>query len=153
METLGWIDRIKDYFWHIALPVFASVISGFATLTLLTKNSFLDEISKQYVMTAKAKGLKPSEILYRHVFRNAMLLIISSFPAAFIGIFFTNALLIEVIFSLNGLGLLGFEAINQRDYPVVFSTLYIFTLLSLIVALITDLTYTWVDPRIDFERR
>lgn len=152
-ETLGWADKITDYFWHIALPVTANVISGFATLTLLTKNSFLDEIGKQYVMTAKAKGLTSSEVLYRHVFRNAMLLIISGFPAAFIAIFFTGSLLIEVIFSLNGLGLLGFEAINQRDYPVVFSTLYIFTLLGLIMALITDLTYTWVDPRIDFESR
>ncbi|MBK8972780.1 MAG: microcin C ABC transporter permease YejB [Hahellaceae bacterium] len=152
-ETLSWADKITDYFWHIALPVTANVISGFATLTLLTKNSFLDEIGKQYVMTAKAKGLTPSEVLYRHVFRNAMLLIISGFPAAFIAIFFTGSLLIEVIFSLNGLGLLGFEAINQRDYPVVFSTLYIFTLLGLIMALITDLTYTWVDPRIDFESR
>jgi microcin C transport system permease protein len=152
-DELSWPNRIVDYFWHIALPVIANVISGFATLTLLTKNSFLDEIGKQYVMTARAKGLTDREVLYGHVFRNAMLIIISGFPAAFISIFFTGALLIEVIFSLNGLGLLGYEAINQRDYPVVFSTLYVFTLLGLLMALITDLTYTWVDPRIDFEKR
>ena len=152
-SELSVVDKILDYAWHMALPVIASVIGGFAALTLLTKNSFLDEINKQYVMTAKAKGLTNREVLYRHVFRNAMLIIISGFPAAFISIFFTGSLLIEVIFSLEGIGLLGFEAITQRDYPVVFSTLYIFTLLGLVMALITDLTYTWVDPRIDFESR
>lgn len=152
-HELSTIDKIIDYAWHMALPVTATVIGGFASLTLLTKNSFLDEINKQYVMTAKAKGLTDTEVLYKHVFRNAMLIIISGFPAAFISIFFTGSLLIEVIFSLEGIGLLGFEAITQRDYPLVFSTLYIFTLLGLVMALITDLTYTWVDPRIDFDKR
>ncbi|AZZ91782.1 microcin C ABC transporter permease YejB [Hahella sp. KA22] len=152
-DTLSWPDKILDYFWHMALPITANVIGGFATLTLLTKNSFLDEINKQYVMTAKAKGLTQSRVLYKHVFRNAMLIVISGFPAAFVSIFFTGALLIEVIFSLEGLGLLGFEAIMQRDYPIVFSTLYVFTLIGLLISLLTDLTYTWVDPRIDFEKR
>ena len=152
-SELSVMDKIIDYAWHMALPVTATVVGGFAALTLLTKNSFLDEINKQYVMTAKAKGLTDREVLYKHVFRNAMLIIISGFPAAFISIFFTGSLLIEVIFSLEGIGLLGFEAITQRDYPVVFSTLYIFTLLGLVMALITDLTYTWVDPRIDFDSR
>ncbi len=152
-NELSWPDRIIDYFWHITLPVTANVISGFATLTLLTRNAFLDEIGKQYVITARAKGLSNREVLYGHVFRNAMLLIIAGFPAAFISIFFTGSLLIEVIFSLNGIGLLGFEAITQRDYPVVFGTLYVFTLLGLLMAVVTDLTYTWVDPRIDFEKR
>jgi len=152
-SELSTFEKVKDYAWHMTLPVLANVIGGFATLALLTKNSFLDEIGKQYVITAKAKGLSSSDVLYKHVFRNAMLIIISGFPAVFIAIFFTGSLLIEVIFSLEGLGLLGFEAITQRDYPVVFSTLYIFTLLSLIMALITDLTYTWIDPRIDFESR
>lgn len=152
-HELSAIDKIIDYAWHMALPITATVIGGFASLTLLTKNSFLDEINKQYVMTAKAKGLTDTEVLYKHVFRNAMLIIISGFPAAFISIFFTGSLLIEVIFSLEGIGLLGFEAITQRDYPLVFSTLYIFTLLGLVMALITDLTYTWVDPRIDFDKR
>ncbi|ABC29323.1 ABC-type uncharacterized transport system, permease component [Hahella chejuensis KCTC 2396] len=152
-DSLSWPDKILDYFWHITLPVLAMVISGFATLTLLTKNSFLDEINKQYVMTAKAKGLTQREVLYKHIFRNAMLIIISGFPGAFIRIFFTGSIIIEVIFSLEGIGLLGFEAITQRDYPIVFSTLYIFTLLGLLISLISDLTYTWVDPRIDFEKR
>lgn len=152
-DQLSTVDKIIDYAWHMALPVTATVIGGFASLTLLTKNSFLDEINKQYVMTAKAKGLTDTQVLYKHVFRNAMLIIISGFPAAFISIFFTGSLLIEVIFSLEGIGLLGFEAITQRDYPIVFSTLYIFTLLGLVMALITDLTYTWVDPRIDFDKR
>ncbi len=152
-SELSWIDKVADYAWHMTLPVTANVIGGFATLALLTKNSFLDEIGKQYVITAKAKGLSNHDVLYKHVFRNAMLIIISGFPAAFISIFFTGSLLIEVIFSLEGIGLLGFEAITQRDYPVVFSTLYIFTLLGLVMALITDLTYTWIDPRIDFEKR
>ena len=151
--SLGFLAKIADYFWHIALPILAEVIGGFATLTMLTKNSFLDEINKQYVMTARAKGLTEKRILMRHVFRNAMLLVIAGFPAAFIGMFFAGSVLIEVIFSLNGLGLLGFEATMQRDYPVMFGTLYMFTLLGLILGLISDLTYTLVDPRIDFETR
>ncbi len=145
--------KIGDYFWHLALPVLAMVIGGFATLTMLTKNSFLDEINKQYVMTARAKGVAENRILFKHVFRNAMLLIIAGFPAAFISMFFTGSLLIEVMFSLEGLGLLGFEATMQRDYPVMFGTLYMFTLLGLVLGLVSDLTYTLVDPRIDFERR
>lgn len=152
-DQLGFFAKIGDYFWHLALPVASMVIGGFATLTLLTKNSFLDEINKQYVMTARSKGLSERGILIKHVFRNAMLLIIAGFPAAFISMFFTGSLLIEVIFSLNGLGLLGFEATVQRDYPVMFGTLYIFTLLGLLLNLISDLTYTIVDPRIDFETR
>ncbi len=152
-EELTLIQKILDYFWHITLPVVATVIGGFATLTMLTKNSFLDEIHKQYVLTARAKGLTEKGILFGHVFRNAMLLIIAGFPAAFISMFFTGSLLTEVIFSLEGLGLLGFEAITQRDYPVIFSTLYIFTLLGLILGIVSDITYTIVDPRIDFEGR
>lgn len=149
--TLG--EQIRDYFWHITLPVLASVVGSFATLTMLTKNAFLDEIHKQYVLTARAKGLTESGVLYGHVFRNAMLLIIAGMPAALIGIFFTGSMLIEVIFSLDGLGLLGYEAVINRDYPVIFGTLYIFTLIGLIMKLISDLTYTFVDPRIDFESR
>ncbi|SEL37751.1 microcin C transport system permease protein [Atopomonas hussainii] len=149
--TLG--QQIVDYLWHLVLPVTALTISGFATLTLLTKNSFLDEINKQYVVTARAKGLTENRVLYGHVFRNAMLIIVAGFPAAFVGVFFTGSLLIEVIFSLDGLGLLSFEAALNRDYPVVFGTLFIFTLLGLIVKLIGDITYTLVDPRIDFESR
>jgi microcin C transport system permease protein len=145
--------KIKDYFWHLALPVTSLVIGGFATLTMLTKNSFLDEIRKQYVTTARAKGIPERRVLYRHVFRNAMLIIIAGFPAAFISMFFTGALLIEVIFSLDGLGLLGFESTINRDYPVMFGTLYVFTLLGLVTKLISDLTYMIVDPRIDFEGR
>jgi len=152
-DELNLFQKILDYFWHITLPVVAIVIGGFATLTMLTKNSFLDEIHKQYVLTARAKGLTEKRILFGHVFRNAMLLIIAGFPAAFISMFFTSSLLIEIIFSLEGLGLLGFEAVMQRDYPVIFGTLYMFTLLGLILSLIGDLTYTVVDPRIDFERR
>ena len=152
-EELGFTGKILDYFWHLALPVTALVIGNFATLTLLTKNSFLDEINKQYVITARAKGLTNNRVLYGHVFRNAMLIIIAGFPAAFIGIFFTGSLLIEVIFSLDGLGLMSFEAAINRDYPVVFGTLFIFTLLGLVVKLIGDITYTLVDPRIDFESR
>ncbi|MFG1491244.1 ABC transporter permease subunit, partial [Oceanospirillum sp. HFRX-1_2] len=140
-----------DYLWHITLPVLASVISSFATLTMLTKNSFLDEINKQYVMTARAKGASEKRVLYGHIFRNAMLLIIAGMPAALIGIFFSSSLLIEVIFSLDGLGLLGFEAVMQRDYPVIFGTLYIFTLIGLLLKLISDITYIMVDPRISFE--
>ena len=152
-DELSLLGKVVDYFWHLALPVTALVIGNFATLTLLTKNSFLDEIGKQYVVTAKAKGLSPNRVLYGHVFRNAMLIIIAGFPAAFIGMFFTGSLLIEVIFSLDGLGLLSFESALNRDYPVVFGTLFLFTLLGLLVKLIGDITYTLVDPRIDFESR
>ena len=152
-ESLGFFARIGDYLWHITLPVLSEVIGGFAALTMLTKNSFLDEVNKQYVMTARAKGLSEKKILSRHVFRNAMLLVIAGFPSAFIGMFFSGSVLIEVIFSLNGLGLLGFEATMQRDYPVMFGTLYVFTLLGLVLGLLSDLTYTLVDPRIDFESR
>ena len=146
-------EKIKDYFWHITLPVTALIIGDFATTTMLTKNSFLDEIGKQYVVTARAKGLTDQQVLYGHVFRNAMLIIIASFPAKLIGIFFTGAMLVEVIFSLDGLGLLGYEAVINRDYPIIFGTLYIFTLLGLVLKLISDLTYVFVDPRIDFESR
>lgn len=152
-DELSVSGKILDYFWHLALPVTALVIGNFATMTLLTKNSFLDEINKQYVVTAKAKGLTNHRVLYGHVFRNAMLLVIAGFPSAFIGIFFTGSLLVEVIFSLDGLGLMSFEAAINRDYPVVFGTLFIFTLLGLVVKLIGDLTYTLVDPRIDFASR
>ena len=146
-------QAILDYFWHLALPLTAMALSAFATTTLLTKNSFLDEIRKQYVVTARAKGLTERQVLYGHVFRNAMLIVIAGFPGAFIGAFFAGSLLIETIFSLDGLGLLGFESVLNRDYPVVFATLYIFSLLGLVVNLISDLTYTWIDPRIDFETR
>ncbi|WP_437883380.1 microcin C ABC transporter permease YejB [Pseudomonas sp. LRF_L74] len=152
-DELSLAGKILDYFWHLTLPVTALVIGNFATLTLLTKNSFLDEINKQYVITARAKGLSENRVLYGHVFRNAMLLIIAGFPAAFIGIFFTGSLLIEVIFSLDGIGLLSFESAVNRDYPVVLGTLFIFTLLGLLMKLIGDLAYTLVDPRIDFESR
>ena len=152
-SELSWPERILDYFWHLTLPLTAMVLSAFATTTLLTKNSFLDEIRKQYVVTARAKGLSERQVLYRHVFRNAMLIIIAGFPGAFISAFFTGSLLIENIFSLDGLGLLGFRSVLERDYPVVFANLYIFSLLGLVVSLISDLTYTWIDPRIDFERR
>jgi microcin C transport system permease protein len=145
--------RVVDYFWHMALPTLALVIGGFAGLTMLTKNSFLDEIGKQYVLTARAKGNAERRVLYGHVFRNAMLLIIAGFPAAFIGILFTGALLVEIVFSLDGLGLLGFEAAIRRDYPVMFATLYIFTLLGLLMQIVGDVIYTVVDPRIDFEAR
>lgn len=147
---LSWPRRILDYLWHMTLPVFSMVISGFAGLTILTKNSFLEEINKQYVLTARAKGLSERRILYRHVFRNAMLVVIAGFPSALMGIFLTGSLLIETIFSLDGLGLLGFESALNRDYPVMFGTLYIFTLLGFLIKLISDLTMTWVDPRIDF---
>jgi microcin C transport system permease protein len=151
--SYDWPHRILDYFWHIALPVTALVISGFASLTMLTKNSFLEEINKQYVMTARAKGLTERRVLYGHVFRNAMLLVIAGFPATFIGILFTGALLVEVIFSLDGLGYLGYQAAIGRDYPVMFATLYIYTLVGLVLKLVSDLTYMWVDPRIDFGTR
>lgn len=152
-HELSWPLRIVDYFWHITLPVLAMVIGGFAGLTMLTKNSFLEEINKQYVMTARAKGLTERRVLYGHVFRNAMLIVIAGFPAAFVGILFTGSLLIEIIFSLDGLGLLGYEAVINRDYPVVFGTLFIFTLIGLVLNLIGDLMYVLIDPRIDFERR
>ncbi|MFZ5723031.1 MAG: microcin C ABC transporter permease YejB [Pseudomonadota bacterium] len=152
-DQLTWWQQIGDYFWHLALPVATLTIGGFATLTLLTKNSFLDEINKQYVVTARAKGLAENGILYGHVFRNAMLIIVSGFPAALIGIFFTGSFLVEVIFSLDGLGLLGFEALLNRDYPVMFGTLYIFTLIGLLLKIVSDVTYMLIDPRIDFERR
>ncbi|PVY78220.1 microcin C transport system permease protein [Tamilnaduibacter salinus] len=152
-DSMPWHEQVLDYLWHLVLPVTANVIAGFATLTLLTKNSFLDEIGKQYVATARAKGLSERRILYGHVFRNAMLIVIASLPGLLIQLFFTGSLLIEVIFSLDGLGLLGFEAALNRDYPVIFGTLYIFTLMGLILKLISDLTYVAVDPRIDFESR
>jgi microcin C transport system permease protein len=150
---LPWYAQIADYFWHITLPVLSMMIGGFAALTMLTKNSFLDEINKLYVMTARAKGLGERQVLYGHVFRNAMLIVIAGFPGAFISVLFTGSLLIEVIFSLDGLGLLGFEAALNRDYPIVLGTLYFFTLLGLVMNLIGDLTYVLVDPRIDFESR
>lgn len=152
-EDLPLGAKVADYFWHLVLPITSMVIGAFATTSLLTKNSFLDEIKKQYVMTARAKGLSEREVLYGHVFRNAMLIVIAGFPGAFVGAFFTGSLLIETIFSLDGLGLLSYESIINRDYPVVFGTLYIFGLLGLVITLISDLTYTWIDPRIDFETR
>lgn len=152
-HDLSLIGKILDYFWHITLPVTALVIGGFATLTLMTKNMFLEEINKQYVVTARAKGLTEKAILFGHIFRNAMLLIVAGMPTALLGIFFTGSLLIEVIFSLDGLGLLGFESAINRDYPVVFGTLYIFTLIGLILHIISDITYTLIDPRIDFDKR
>ena len=150
-EELSLWGKIGDYFWHITLPVLTMVIGGFASLTMLTKNSFLDEINKPYVLTAKAKGLTENQVLYGHVFRNAMLIIIAGFPNMLIKMLFTGSLLVEVIFSLNGLGLLGYEAIMTRDYPVIFGTLYIFALLGLVLKLISDITYSLVDPRINFE--
>ena len=152
-EMLNWFEKILDYLWHITLPVASLVIAGFATLTMLTKNSFMDEISKLYVSTAKAKGLSEKKVLYGHVFRNAMLIVIAGFPAAFISVLFTGALLIEVIFSLDGLGLLGYESVLNRDFPVVFATLFIFSGLGLLLHLISDLAYVVIDPRIDFETR
>lgn len=152
-DDLSALGKVADYFWHITLPVLAGTIGAFATLTLLTKNSFLDEIKKLYVMTARAKGLSERRVLYGHVFRNAMLIVIAGFPAVFIGVFFGGSLIIETIFSLDGLGRLGFEAAVARDYPIVFGTLYIFGLMGLLVGIISDLMYVLVDPRIDFERR
>jgi microcin C transport system permease protein len=152
-SELSLWGKIADYLWHIALPITAMAIGAFATSTLLTKNSFLDEIRKQYVLTARMKGLSERRVLYGHVFRNAMLIVVAGFPGAFIHAFFAGSLLIETIFSLDGLGLLSFESIVNRDYPVVFANLYIFSLLGLLVNLISDLTYTWIDPRIDFEAR
>jgi len=152
-HQLSWPDRILDYFWHLILPITAMTIGGFATLTMLTKNSFLDQIHQQYVLTARAKGLSERRVMYGHVFRNAMLIVIAGFPGAFIGILFTGSLLIEIIFSLDGLGLLGFEAAFSRDYPVMFGTLYFFSLLGLLMNLLSDISYMLVDPRIDFESR
>ena len=152
-ESLSLVGKVADYFWHIALPVTALTISAFATLTLLTKNSFLDEIRKQYVITARAKGLRESRVLYGHVFRNAMLIVIAGFPSVFIGVFFSGSLIIETIFSLDGLGRLGFEAAVARDYPVIFGTLFFFGLIGLVVGILSDLMYVFVDPRIDFESR
>ena len=152
-KDMNFIQLALDYAWHMTLPVLAMVIHGFASLTLLTKNSFMDEIGKQYVLTARAKGLSEKQVLYGHVFRNAMLIVIAGFPAAFIHIFFTGALLIEVIFSLDGLGLLGYESIINRDYPVVLGTLYMFALIGLVMTLVRDIVYVHVDPRIDFEAR
>ena len=152
-DQLSLIGKIGDYFWHITLPVIASTISAFATLTLLTKNSFLDEIKKQYVMTARAKGLSENRVLYGHVFRNAMLIVIAGFPSVFVSVFFGGSLIIETIFSLDGLGRLGFEAAVARDYPVIFGTLFFFGLMGLLMGILSDLMYVWIDPRIDFERR
>ena len=152
-SSLPWSEQIADYFWHLTLPIISMALSAFATMTLLTKNSFLDEIRKQYVLTARAKGCSERQVLYGHVFRNAMLIVVAGFPGAFVSAFFTGALLIETIFSLDGLGLLSFESVLNRDYPVVFATLYIFSLIGVVVNLISDLTYTWIDPRIDFETR
>src|SRR3977135_154254 len=148
-----WYLKIIDYFWHITLPLISMALGAFATMTLLTKNSFLDEIRKQYVMTARAKGCSGRQVLYNHIFRNAMLIVIAGFPGAFIHAFFSGSLLIETIFSLDGLGLLGFESVLNRDYPVVFGTLFIFSLVGLVINLISDLAYMWIDPRIDFEAR
>ena len=152
-EQLSWPDRILDYFWHLALPLTALMIGAFAGLTMLTKNSFLEEINKQYVLTARAKGLSERRVLYGHVFRNGMLIVVAGFPGAFVSILFTGALLIEIIFSLDGLGLLGFNAALTRDYPVMFGTLYVFSLIGLVLNLISDLLYVVIDPRIDFETR
>jgi microcin C transport system permease protein len=154
----GWAQfplwhKILDYFWHLALPIISMGLAAFATMTLLTKNSFLEELRKQYVLTARAKGCSETQVLYGHIFRNAMMLVIAGFPAAFVSAFFAGSLLIETIFSLDGLGLLSFESVLNRDYPVVFANLYIFALVGLVVNLISDLTYTWIDPRIDFETR
>ena len=152
-DDLNIFEKILDYFWHMTLPLISMTLAAFATTTLLTKNSFLDEIKKQYVVTARAKGLNERQVLYGHVFRNAMLIVIAGFPGAFISAFFTGSLLIEAIFSLDGLGLLGFTSIINRDYPVVFATLFIFSLMGLVITLVSDLIYTWIDPRIDFDRR
>jgi microcin C transport system permease protein len=149
----SFMGKVADYFWHLALPLTALTVGGFATLTMLTKNSFLEELNKQFVTTARAKGLSEGQVLYGHVFRNAMLIVIGGFPAAFVGILFTGAMLIEVIFSLDGIGLLGYEAVVKRDYPIMFGTLFCFTLIGLVMQLVGDLTYVLVDPRIDFESR
>ena len=152
-DSMSWVGKTVDYLWHIVLPVTAQLISSFATLTLLTKNSFLDEIKKQYVMTARAKGLSENQVLYGHVFRNAMMIVIAGFPGLFLGVFFGSSLLIETIFSLDGLGQLGFKSAVERDYPVMFGTLFAFGLIGLVVGILSDLMYVLVDPRIDFDRR
>jgi microcin C transport system permease protein len=152
-DQMSWLGKAGDYLWHITLPVLASTISSFATLTLLTKNSFLDEIKKQYVMTARAKGLSEGAVLYGHVFRNAMLIVIAGFPGLFISVFFGGSLIIETIFSLDGLGQLGFKSAVERDYPIIFGTLFAFGLIGLVIGIVSDLMYVWTDPRIDFERR
>ncbi len=152
-EEMSVVGKVADYFWHMTLPIIATTISSFATLTLLTKNSFLDEIKKQYVLTARAKGLSEGRVLYGHVFRNAMLIVIAGFPGLFIGVFFSGSLIIETIFSLDGLGRMGFEAIVARDYPVMFGTLFFFSLIGLVVGILSDMMYVLVDPRIDFEKR
>jgi len=152
-DELSLLGKVADYFWHLALPITAMVAGGFASLTMLTKNSFLEEINKQYVLTARAKGLTSRRVLYGHVFRNAMLIVIAGFPATLVSMLFTGSVLIEVIFSLDGLGLLGFEAVINRDYPVVFGTLFVFSLIGLVLNLINDVVYTAIDPRIDFEAR
>ena len=152
-DELSLFGQIKDYFWHITLPVLAMSIGSFTTLALLTKNSFLDEIKKQYVVTARAKGAPERRVLYGHIFRNAMLIIVAGFPGLFISVFFAGSLIIETIFSLDGLGRMGFEAVVQRDYPIMFATMYFFTLIGLVVKIISDLTFVWIDPRIDFESR
>lgn len=150
-ETLSWGAKITDYLWHIAMPVTASVLGAFAVTTMLTKNAFLEEIRKQYVLTARAKGLSDNKVLYKHVFRNALIPIVTGFPAAFIGAFFAGSLLIETLFSLDGLGLLSYESVMRRDYPVVLGTLYLFTLIGLVTKLISDLCYVWVDPRVKYD--
>jgi len=150
-ESLSWFHKITDYLWHMVLPIVSSVIGSFAVMTMLTKNSFIEEIRKQYVLTARAKGLTEKKILYHHVFRNAIIPLITGFPAAFIGAFFTGSLLIETIFSLDGLGLLSYDSVLKRDYPVVLGTLYLFTLLGLFAKLLADLSYVFVDPRIHFD--
>ncbi len=152
-SSMSWPERIRDYLWHLVLPVASLTIGGFATLTMLTKNSFLEEINKQFVLTARSKGLTERRVLYGHVFRNAMLIVIAGFPAAFVHILFTGSLLIEVIFSLDGMGLLSYEAVIKRDYPILFGTIFIFTLVGLVMRLVADLTYVLTDPRIDFETR
>ncbi|NBS76163.1 MAG: ABC transporter permease subunit [Betaproteobacteria bacterium] len=150
-ETLSWGAKIVDYLWHIAMPITASVLGAFAVTTMLTKNAFLEEIGKQYVLTARAKGLSENKVLWKHVMRNALIPLVTGFPAAFIGSFFTGSLLIETLFSLDGLGLLSFESVMRRDYPVVLGTLYLFTLIGLVTKLISDLCYVWVDPRVKFD--
>jgi microcin C transport system permease protein len=151
-EQLSWGAKVVDYLWHIALPVTSSVLGAFAVITMLTKNAFLEEIRKQYVLTARAKGLSERRVLYRHVMRNALIPLVTGFPAAFIGAFFTGSLLIETLFSLDGLGLLSYESVIRRDYPVVLGTLYLFTLIGLVTKLISDLCYLWVDPRVKFDQ-
>ena len=152
-SSLSWPDKILDYLWHLCLPLIALTIGGFATLTMLTKNSFLEELGKQFVLTARSKGLNENQVLYGHVFRNAMLVVIAGFPSAFVAILFTGSLLIEIIFSIDGMGLLIYDAIIKRDYPIMFGNVYVLTLVGLFMHLVSDLIYVFVDPRIDFETR